>query len=190
METQPPEELGVSADVVDDDKEEAVVATQSAVLPGGVFKETVVAINRVAKVVSGGKRLAFSAVAVVGDGNGQVGVGKGKARDVQNSILKAVNQAKKHLVRVPLKNSTIPVAIVGTFGAARVLLRPAAPGTGVIAGGPVRAVVEACGIKDILTKSLGTSNIHNVLYATISALTNLRTKEEVARKRGKKPEDI
>lgn len=143
-----------------------------------------------AKVVSGGKRLAFAAIAVVGDGNGQVGIGKGKARDVQNAIVKAVNQAKKRLIRVPLVNATIPAATVGIFGAARVMLKPAAPGTGVIAGSTVRSIVEACGIKDILTKNLGTSNTHNVLYATIEALANLKTKEDVAKIRGKKPEEI
>ncbi|MBI4668449.1 MAG: 30S ribosomal protein S5 [Elusimicrobia bacterium] len=155
-----------------------------------VLKETVVAINRVTKVVTGGKRMAFTSLLVVGDGCGQVGIGKGKARDVQMAIIKAAYQAKKHLHKVSLVDTTIPHSIVGIFGAARVLLRPAAPGTGVIAGGPVRAVLEACGVKDILTKSLGTSNVYNVVYATLDGLKRLDTKESVAKRRGKKSEEI
>lgn len=154
------------------------------------FKETVVSINRVTKVVSGGKRLAFSAVVVVGNGNGLVGVGKGKARDVQSAIAKASFQGKKHLVSVPRKETTIPFAVVGHFGAGEVLLRPASAGTGVIAGGIVRAILEASGIRDILTKNLGSSNVYSVLYATLDAFRSLRTKEDVAKKRGKKEAEI
>ncbi|MBI2070881.1 MAG: 30S ribosomal protein S5 [Elusimicrobia bacterium] len=178
------------AERLEGEEEESLLRPKAAAPAAVAFKETVVAINRVAKVVSGGKRLAFASLVVVGDGNGQVGIGKGKARDVQGSIAKATHQAKKHLVKVPIINNTIPYPVIGIFGAARVMLRPAAPGTGVIAGGPVRAVLEACGIKDILTKSLGTSNAHNVLYAMIEALSRLRTKEDLAKRRGKKPEDL
>ena len=154
------------------------------------FRETVVSINRVTKVVSGGKRMAFSAVAVVGDGKGKVGSGKGKARDVPLAIAKASYQAKKHLVSVSLNGSTIPFAVVGNFGAGKVMLRPAAPGTGVVAGGTIRAVLEACGIRDVLTKNLGSSNVHSVLCATLDALQQLKTKEDIAKKRGKKVEDL
>ncbi|MBI4368818.1 MAG: 30S ribosomal protein S5 [Elusimicrobia bacterium] len=185
----------VAIDVVNADKKEGVseIFKTPEILsdkPAAQFKETVVAINRVTKVVSGGKRLAFTSIVVVGDGQGHVGIGKGKARDVQSAIAKATFQAKKHLLSVPLINFTIPYAIVGEYGAARVLLRPAAPGTGVIAGGSVRAVLEAVGVKDILTKNLGNSNVHNVLKATLTALGNLRTKEDIAKRRGKKPEAI
>lgn len=156
----------------------------------GNLKETVVFINRVTKVVSGGKRFTFSAVIVAGDGNGKVGIGKGKARDVQAAITKASYQARKSMISTRLIGSTIPCSMFGTFGAAKVLLRPAVEGTGVVAGGAVRAILEACGIKDILTKNLGASNPYNVAYATIDALTKLRTKEELAKKRGKKVEEI
>ncbi|GEM_PF-125612 len=154
------------------------------------FREKVVAINRVTKVVSGGKRMAFSAVVVVGDGKGRVGSGKGKARDVPLAIAKASYQAKKHLVSYRLKDSTIPFAVIGNFGAGKVMLRPAVAGTGVIAGGTIRAVLEACGIRDVLTKNLGSSNVHSVLAATLDALGQLKTKEDVAKKRGKKVEDL
>jgi small subunit ribosomal protein S5 len=154
------------------------------------LKDQVVSINRVTKVVKGGKNLSFSALVVVGDGNGYVGLGTGKAREVPMAIRKGIETAKKSLHKVNISATTIPHAVVGRYGAGRVLLKPAPAGTGVIAGGPVRAVVEAAGIQNVLTKSLGTTNPQNVVKATLKALLSLRNAEEVAAMRGKSVEEI
>ena len=154
------------------------------------MQERVVSINRVAKTVKGGRVMKFSALVVVGDGQGTVGFGIGKAAEVPDAIRKGIKDAKKNLTKIALRGSTIPHEIVGEFGAGKAILKPAAPGTGVIAGGPVRAVVESAGIKDIRTKALRSNNPCNVVRATMAGLTQLRTAEEVAAIRGKTVKEI
>ncbi|MDD3655328.1 MAG: 30S ribosomal protein S5 [Atribacterota bacterium] len=148
------------------------------------FKESVIFVNRVSKVVKGGRRFGFSAMVAVGDRKGNVGIGYGKAKDVSDAIRKAVTKAKNDMHKIKIRNETIPHAVTGVHGGAKVFLRPASPGTGVIAGGPVRAIIEAAGIQDILTKSLGSDNNLNVVKATMNALLSLKNAREVAKLRG------
>ena len=154
------------------------------------LKEKVVAINRVAKVVKGGRTFRFSAVVVVGDGAGHVGIGNGKAAEVPDAIKKAIQEAKNNLVEVPIVGTTVPHEFVGKFGSAKVMLKPAAVGTGLITGGSVRPVLELAGYKDVRTKVIGTNNPRNVVYATIEGLKSMQTIEQVAKKRNKKVEEI
>ena len=154
------------------------------------LKDKLVYLNWVAKVVKGGKRFSFNAVVVVGDGKGHVGLGLGKANEVPEAIRKAIEQAKKSLFEIPIADGTIPYEVTGTYGAGKVFLRPASPGTGIIAGGGVRAVIESVGIHNVLTKSIGTSNPHNVVKATLEALKQLKSPESVAAMRGKQVHEV
>ena len=154
------------------------------------LSDRVIYVNRVAKVVKGGRRFSFTAIVAVGDGNGYVGIGFGKANEVPDAIRKGIEQAKKSLIKVSLNNGTLYHQITGHYGAAKVLLKPASPGTGVIAGGPVRAILECAGVKNVLTKSLGTSNPHNVVKATLKGLQQIRVPEELAQMRGKSLDEM
>lgn len=159
-------------------------------LPDDEMEERTVHINRVAKVVKGGRRFSFAAIIVVGDGNGMVGVGKGKAAEVPEAIRKGNEQARREMVKIPIVDGTIPHEIIGRYGASKVVLKPASPGTGIIAGGTVRAILETAGVANILSKIVGSRNPHNVVKATLNGLMNLSTKEDFARRLGKNPEDV
>jgi small subunit ribosomal protein S5 len=154
------------------------------------LKDQVISINRVTKVVKGGKNLSFSALVVIGDHNGIVGFGTGKAKEVPQAIRKAIESAKRNLIRIPTKGTTLPHPILGVFGAGKVMLKPAVEGTGVIAGGAVRAVMNAAGVRDVLTKCIGSNNPHNVIRATFDGLRHLRSAESVARLRGRTVEEL
>ncbi|MFD2369439.1 30S ribosomal protein S5 [Brevibacillus sp. GCM10020057] len=154
------------------------------------LEEKVVAVNRVAKTVKGGRRMSFSALVVVGDRNGHVGAGMGKAQEVPDAIRKAIDDAKKKLIRVPMRGTTVPHEVLCQFGAGKVLIKPASAGTGVIAGGPIRAVLELAGVGDVLSKSLGSNNPINMVNATLEGLSRLKTAEEVAKLRGKTVDEL
>jgi len=157
---------------------------------GSELKDQVISINRVTKVVKGGKNLSFSALVVVGDQQGRVGYGMGKAKEVPTAIKKGLDKAKRSMIKIPMSGSTVPHAVLGAFGAGRVMIKPAKEGTGVIAGGPVRAVMESVGIKDVVTKSLGSANPNNIVKATFQGLLQLRSPAEVAKNRGISVEDL
>jgi small subunit ribosomal protein S5 len=159
-------------------------------MPESQYEERTIKVNRVAKVVQGGRRFSFTALMVIGDGNGRVGLGYGKAKEAGLAVQKGIDDAKKNMFEVPLAGSTITHPIIGRVGAGRILLKPAAPGTGVIAGGAARAILEMAGIHDVVAKSLGTSNAINVAHATINGLKSLRRPDEVARLRGKAPDEV
>ncbi len=168
-----------------------MMKNKQKISPGGlILKDQLISINRVTKVVKGGKNMSFAALVVVGDEAGHVGFGTGKAKEVPNAIKKAVESAKNNLIRVPLINGTLPHAMIGEYGAGRVLLKPAAEGTGVIAGGAVRAILQSLGVHNVRTKILGTTNAHNVIRATFNGLLRMKDPIDVARLRGKQLEDL